>query len=270
MGKGQLTVLSERADKEPVMAVQIEGKSVRVMIDTGATYTCVSTDEARHIPLSSTGRVAKTIGFSGQVQIIPFSAPITIEVNGKTVKMPILISEKTPVNLLGRDVLCRLGVQIKCTPDGLSLTNQMSQLSMTLRSLSTPQTKHIHWIRLLETGWENEIFDKWGTLIHDRHSTLRKPRCPSHCAVIVCEISCTGECEEQDTEWRKAMQDREQVKLGTQWVIRGAEGVAVQVTLDNKLHATIFNVPNKTPHVTLRVGLGYRARDINKMMESQN
>ena len=117
MGKGQLTVLSERADKEPVLQVLIEGKSVRVMIDTGATYTCVSTDEARHIPLSSTGRVAKTIGFSGQVQIIPFSAPITIEVNGKTVKMPILISEKTPVNLLGRDALCRLGVQIKCTPD---------------------------------------------------------------------------------------------------------------------------------------------------------
>ena len=160
-----------------------------------------------------------------------------------------------------------MGVKIKCAPYGLSLTDQTPHLSMVLRSFPIPQTKHIHWIRLLETGWENEILSKWGTLIHDRHPNLRQPRCPSHCTIIVCEASCTGKCEEQDTKWRKALQEKKQIQLRVQWVIIGAERVVVQVILDNKLHATVYNVPNTTPHITLKVGLGFRARDLSKMIE---
>ena len=91
MGEGQLVMLSKQADREPMLKVLIEGKAVTFILDTGSTYTCVGSADAQHLSRSSTGRVAKTIGYSGQVQIIPFSTPVLIEVSGKKVRMPILI-----------------------------------------------------------------------------------------------------------------------------------------------------------------------------------
>jgi predicted aspartyl protease len=37
----------------------------------------------------------------------------------KSATIPILVSDQTPINLLGRDALCRMGIQIKCSPDGV-------------------------------------------------------------------------------------------------------------------------------------------------------
>ena len=60
---------------EPKPQVQIEGKIKTLMVDTGATYTCV------YLPRSSTGKVA--VGFIGQVQLMPFSAPVSIQIHKK-------------------------------------------------------------------------------------------------------------------------------------------------------------------------------------------
>ncbi len=75
-----------------------------MMVDTGAVYTCVNSNYASHLLLS--GKFAKTIGFSGQMQLIP----LTAQTKNKSVTMPILVSNQTPVNLLGRDALCKLGL----------------------------------------------------------------------------------------------------------------------------------------------------------------
>jgi hypothetical protein len=65
------------------------------------------------------GKYAKTIGFSGNTQLIPMTAPVRLTTDGKSVTIPILVSDQTPINLLGRDALCKMGLQIKCSPDGV-------------------------------------------------------------------------------------------------------------------------------------------------------
>ncbi len=47
-----------------------------MMVDTGAVYTCVNANYTSHLALS--GKLAKTIGFSGQMQLIPMTAPVCL------------------------------------------------------------------------------------------------------------------------------------------------------------------------------------------------
>ncbi len=88
-----------------------------MMVDTGAVYTCVNLNCVSHLPLS--GKLAKTIGFSGQMQLITITAPVCLQTENKSVIMFILVSNQTPVNLLGIDALCKMGLQMWYSPDGV-------------------------------------------------------------------------------------------------------------------------------------------------------
>ncbi len=65
------------------------------------------------------GKYIKTVGFSGVTQLLPMTAPVSISLKDTEIRIPILVSEHTPVNLLGRDAICKLKMQIWCTPDGI-------------------------------------------------------------------------------------------------------------------------------------------------------
>ena len=86
--------------------------------------------------------------------------------------MPILMSVHTPINLMGRDVLCRMGVQIECTPNGLSLISQEPCHAM---ASQIPISKMIYWITLLQVGWDENIWKWWEPLIHANYPLLRDP-----------------------------------------------------------------------------------------------
>lgn len=64
-------------------------------------------------------------------------APVWLTANNQTVRIPILISEGTPVNLLGRNALCKLGLQIWCTPDGVFVNKQGAAQQMAV--VTAPQ-----------------------------------------------------------------------------------------------------------------------------------
>lgn len=100
-----------------MLQVQVEGRPTPMMVDTGAMYTCVSPNYALHLPMS--GKFVKTVGFSGQTQILPKTAPVQLSAEGGTATLPILVSDQTPVNLLGRDALCKLKMKMWCSPQGV-------------------------------------------------------------------------------------------------------------------------------------------------------
>lgn len=64
------------------------------------------------------------MGVSGVPMVEPLSkknkSKTTVE--GSDVLHSFLISEKCPINLLGRDLPCKLRASIHCIPDGLYLT----------------------------------------------------------------------------------------------------------------------------------------------------
>ena len=111
-----------------MLRARVGGKKISMMIDTGATYTCVSSKEASHLPRS--GHLIKTIGFSGKTQLIPLTSPIPVVIDGHTCTVPILISDDTPVNLIGRDVLCKMNCKLTCTQaGGVRLEKQLAQVA---------------------------------------------------------------------------------------------------------------------------------------------
>lgn len=110
-------MLTAEADQEPMLQVQIENRDVPMKVDTGATYTCVNPNYASNLPLS--GKYTKTVGFSGQMKLNPRTAPVRLTVKENSITLPILVSEQTPVNLLGRDALSKLGIQNWCSPQGI-------------------------------------------------------------------------------------------------------------------------------------------------------
>ncbi|KAL2076935.1 hypothetical protein ACEWY4_016158 [Coilia grayii] len=228
-----------------------------MMADTGATHSCLKTTEAQHLPLSATGRMAKTVGFSGQIQLIPFTAPVSIQFEDREATMPILVSDHTPMNLLGRDIMCQLGVQIDCTPRGLTLVTIAAQMVQVVGA------KQVYWIGQFGSEWIKHIWEEWGTLIHAHNSNLREPRCPLQCTIMVDD----SPSEEREERWWRALGERRQVQLKAQCIFLGPEGVGVQVRLDDKLYREAYDVDGATPHITIQVSIGGRERQVGHMMK---
>lgn len=276
MGGHQFPVLSEGAGEEPMLQVQIGGKEIMLMVDTGATFTCVNQTHAQHLPLSSGGKVAKTVGFSGQMQLIPFTDPVLIRFGKLWVEMPILISEHTPINLMGRDMLCGLGLQITCTSAGLSLVNQMSmqieavlsdkpldQASSQTLDISMPKNGQVFWLGCLGSEWESRIFRDWGERIYQLQPNLRQPQCPTHCTVMF-----RNEPDEKSEDmWKAATGSKHRIPLTAQCIVIAKEGVAAKVKFPSGWRmGEMYDVPCSAPHITLRVGRGYRAREMGRVM----
>lgn len=56
--------------------------------------------------------------------------------------LPILVSEHTPINLLGRDALCKMGIHIKCSPEG-AITDKTG---LNLQMVMTEGTANVYWL----------------------------------------------------------------------------------------------------------------------------
>ena len=195
-------MISSNADQEPMLQVKIEDKITPIMLDTGATYSCLSPNYASHLPRS--GKFVKTVGFSGLTQLIPMTAPVSIKTKDSEIKIPVLVSEQTPVNLLGRDAICKLNLQIWCSPEGIYIDDKgIKQMTVIGDSdLQEPQV-NIFWLGNIEEGVE-ETLEKWGKYIKEQ---LRKPSPPET------EIYCTKIYDplrnpRLEKDWLEKMRDR--------------------------------------------------------------
>ena len=102
------------ADAEPMLQVVIEDKQTPMLVDTGDAYTCVSQKHATHLPMSN--KFVETMGYSGIKQLTQVAAPVHLAKEGIEIIKPVLVSHQTLINLLARDVPCKLKIKIWCTP----------------------------------------------------------------------------------------------------------------------------------------------------------
>ena len=56
-----------------------------------------------------------------------------------------LISDKSPINLMGRDLLCTLHATIQCTPDGLFLTLPDEKAALAFQFLQSTEDTLYCW-----------------------------------------------------------------------------------------------------------------------------
>nr|XP_023649555.1 uncharacterized protein LOC111834465 [Paramormyrops kingsleyae] len=88
----------DRGEADPMLYLVVMDKELPFLVDTGATYSTLNMVPKDSQVSTSTVTV---VGFSGVEQKLP---------------------ESKPVNLLGRDVLVKLGASILCSADGLVVT----------------------------------------------------------------------------------------------------------------------------------------------------
>lgn len=111
-------VISLQPHDEPTVPVVTHEQAYPFMVDTGAAYSCLG-KEGSELPLSKSS--IKTVGFSLKSQVIPLTEPVPMLIAGKVIFALLLYSAHTPVNLLGRDILCPLKAKNMCAQDGLYL-----------------------------------------------------------------------------------------------------------------------------------------------------
>nr|XP_054587273.1 uncharacterized protein LOC129152946 [Nothobranchius furzeri] len=224
-----------------------------MLVDTGATYSCIKSNYATHLPMSE--KSVKTTGFSGAKQINPLTAPVRLAVDDSEIVIPILISDQTPVNLLGRDALCKLKTKIWCTPEGIYVDSSGINFQM------TAQTKHakVYWLGDINKP-VSEMFQQWEKFIEAQIPEATVPFSDYHCTMTY-DPSCSRIFEEK---WDKETKDLH-VRLVSQYIVIGQQGAAVNVE-ENPFIEKWHTVPESAPHITLMVNKGFESKDLGPMM----
>ena len=163
-----------RPEEEPMVSVRLAGRNIRMMADSGATYTCVRKADAGYLPQS--GQYVRIVGFSGEKNLTPISRPVPLEAWGKTIELPVLISSHTPVNLLGRDALCKLQCTILCTSDGVIVDASHCQM------YQQPEEDVVYWLGDLSDSFLEPV-QGWRKFLHINLPDARPPACPPHCTL---------------------------------------------------------------------------------------
>ena len=110
--------ISSKPSEIPQLTLSIAGKRIPFLVDTGATMSCLRRKDLK-CPVSK--EIVKSIGISGVTQTEPMSIPLTTCVDEHKFQHSFIVSNTTPMSLLGRDILSKLNAVISCSPDGLEI-----------------------------------------------------------------------------------------------------------------------------------------------------
>ena len=83
---------------------------------------------------------------SGVAMAIPLSEQLRVEFGPLSAQHAFLMATDTPINLLQRDLLCKLNCTVKCTPEGVYL--------------DILHESHITMLNLLQENTENLVY-RW-------------------------------------------------------------------------------------------------------------
>ncbi|XP_065327540.1 uncharacterized protein LOC135933327 [Pelmatolapia mariae] len=251
---------------DPMLSMTVEGTPLTFLVDTGATYsTLISTPNSATI----SDHTVSVVGFSGVPMTLPLTDPALTELGRQTLKHRYVVSPQVPVNLMGRDLLVKLGATITCSADGLTVTlpggNQFPCLGTHTKTQyllqdSEQATADIYWGRLVEDDILRQ-YELWRPWIMSL-AVYTPPRDPYHVTLFY-------DRDDDDTYRENFENDLE----GQIWSVRchniyvGPEGVAAAAKLTEEQLLWYEMGSDSAPHVTLAVHVGHQARELGPMVK---
>ena len=100
----ELPLLTLKPRDEPRLTLTIEGREILFLVDTGATKSAIRKIDFPNAPLSH--EQVKVVGVSCVAMVIPLSEQLRVEIGPLLAQHAFLMATDTPINLLGRDLLC--------------------------------------------------------------------------------------------------------------------------------------------------------------------
>ncbi len=140
---GTYSHLNDLAYKQmPQIRLWVKGIEMTFLADSGASNSVIRMDEIDPIPKLS-GNFVWSTSASGHTVREDFTVPLRCEdENGTSFKHCFLLSQYCPQNLLGRDLMCKLGVCLLASPDGI----QVAQCQIhTLATIQQSQLYIYQW-----------------------------------------------------------------------------------------------------------------------------
>ena len=131
--------------EEPTYSLDISGKKLSFLIDTGATYSTIAAKELPGVEKSNTE--VQVVGLGGSIQTLKTTTQLPVRCGPLQEKHAFLLTTTTPVNLLGRDLLCKLGCKIACTKKGVFVDIPRDKAQSVMMILMTPHPV-VYWWRL--------------------------------------------------------------------------------------------------------------------------
>lgn len=259
---------------EPLLPAKVNNTDIVLLADSGATYSTVGLS----LPASLlTSRTIPLTGFSGQSQCLPFTKPLPTEVAGYNFDHSYIHSPKTPVNLMGRDILLKTRATILCGSVGItvrfpngtefSCNHQVigDDSGQWLVQTETPaEHADIYWCGILpeEThgGGVLSVFMLWKPWILAIRD-YNPPIDPLHCTLYY--------DREGDEVYAEEFRQIEGLtwQLNTEKIYVAPEGVAAVCNLTPNQLPWYKMAPKAIPHISLALSPGHEARELGPMVQ---
>lgn len=253
-----------------MLSIKVDTDVLPFLVDTGAT--CSTLIQAPPDKLSK--QRITVMGFSGEKQTLPITIPLTTQIGGQTLMHSFVHSPTVPANLLGRDLLIKLGASILCSPDGLAVTLPDHT---TLHCSGTPSggqylmapveeaCADIYWGMIKpetpDTSGILSAYLQWKPLIAQIEPFVSPPD-PPHVTLFY---------DRQQTDWYQE-KFRDQLE-GVCWDVHSQniyvapEGVAAGVDLAPEQLQWYMMEDEAAPHVSLAVHPQHQAKELGGMVK---
>ncbi|CAM5077115.1 unnamed protein product [Natator depressus] len=113
------------------MYLKIGERFVPFLVDTGATLSSLI-----FVPGSLSNTKVWVQGIEGNPCPAPLSCPVPVELGSLKLSHRFVVMPEGPANLLGRDVLSKLGAHIYCAPEGLRMSVPDSAVASLMASVT--------------------------------------------------------------------------------------------------------------------------------------
>lgn len=243
-----------------MLPVQVNGRNVDILVDSGATISTVKTSE--HV-CAPTAKYITTVGVSGIPNAEPLSHPAELNVEGANVQHSFLISENSPINLMGRDLLCKLHATIHCSPEGLFLTLPDDRAAQAFQFLQTTVDCLYCWTL------PNFDMSSMFTVPNIQKVATASPSCASLMSAMRplqnCHCTAAFNPLEQYQVLAREFLNTQQRLESEPVLFVGPQGCAIPIQLSNTQN-TLFEVKNSFPHITVAVSPGKEPKHLGKMV----